>query len=152
MAPTFGVIQPIITALGWLIRRGGLIDTGYLDFDNNWLGKDGIYTAEDFLDSPQKQERILNEYLKSNYTQHKNKGALQYVGTPIQGLVNDFNVTDTGLLAASHREGAGAVNNYLKHLEQNQNGKYYINYEHINNINLRDMFKRIETRLRKFEK
>ncbi len=72
--------------------------------------------------------------------------------TPIQGLVNDFNVTDTGLLAASHREGAGAVNNYLKHLEQNQNGKYYINYEHINNINLRDMFKRIETRLRKFEK
>lgn len=152
MALTFGVIQPIITALGWLIRRGGLIDTGYLDFDNNWLGKDGIYTAEDFLDSPQKQERILNEYLKSNYKQLKNKGALQYIGTPIQGLVNDFNVTDTGLLAASHREGTGAVNNYLKHLEQNQNGKYYINYEHINNINLRDMFKRIETRLRKFEK
>lgn len=45
-----------------------------------------------------------------------NKGALDYLGTPMHGLVNDFDITNTGLLAASHREGAGAVNNYLNNL------------------------------------
>lgn len=52
----------------------------------------------------------------------------------------------------SHREGAGAVNNYLKHLVKNQNERYYIDYDNIADRNTSEMFKRIETRLRKFEK
>jgi len=94
----------------------------------------------------------LDEYLESNYQQLKNKGALNYVGTPIHGLVNDFDITNTGLLAASHREGAGAVNNYLNKLVKNKNGRYYLDYDGISNQDLSAMFRRIETRLRNFEK
>ena len=142
-----------IGALGkYQIRRGGLIDTGYLNQNNQWIGKNGIYSVDDFLSSPEKQEQVLDEYLKSNYNQLKNKGALNYLGVPMQGIIDDFDITDTGLLAASHREGAGAVNNYLNHLVKNSNGRYYINYDDILDKNLSEMFKRIETRLRKFEK
>ena len=142
-----------IGALGkYQIRQPGFIDIGYMDSSGNWTGKNGIYSADDFLNSPQKQEQILDEYLKSNYQQLKNKGALNYVGTPMHGLVNDFDITNTGLLAASHREGAGAVNNYLNNLVKNQNGRYYINYKGIADNRLSEMFKRIETRLRNFEK
>ena len=107
---------------------------------------------DDFLNSPEKQEQVLDEYLKSNYGQLKNKGSLNYLGTPMQGVVNNFDITNTGLLAASHREGAGAVNNYLKHLVKNQNGRYYIDYGNMSDKDLSDMFRRIETRLRNFEK
>lgn len=140
-------------ALGkYQIRRDGFIDMGYLDKNYNWTGKNGISSINDFLTSPEKQEQILDEYLKSNYGQLKNKGSLNYLGAPMQGVVNNFDITNTGLLAASHREGAGAVNNYLNHLVKNQNGRYYMNYDSMSDRNLIEMFKRIETRLRNFEK
>ena len=134
------------------IRRDGLIDIGYVDSNYNWTGKNGVYSINDFLSSPAKQEQILDEYLKSNYKQLKNKGAINYLGIPIQGITANFNITNTGLLAASHREGAGAVNNYLKHLVKNPNERYYIDYNNISDRNMSEMFKRIETRLRNFEK
>ncbi|MBO7097452.1 MAG: hypothetical protein J6W11_02295 [Alphaproteobacteria bacterium] len=61
-------------------------------------------------------------------------------------------MTDIGLLAACHREGAGAVHNYLSHLEKGEDGRYYINYDQISDPKTQEMFKRIETRLRRFEK
>ncbi len=142
-----------IGALGkYQIRRDGLIDAGYINSDNQWLGKNSIYSQDDFFNSPDKQEQVLNDYLKSNYRQLKNKGSLNYVGNQVEGIAGVFNITDTGLLAASHREGAGAVNRYLNNLEKHQNNSYYMNYNKITNPELADMFKRIETRLRKFEK
>ena len=142
-----------IGALGkYQIRRDGLIDAGYLNSDNQWLGKNSIYSQDDFFNNPDKQEQVLNDYLKSNYRQLKNKGSLNYIGNQVEGIAGVFNITDTGLLAASHREGAGAVNRYLNNLEKNQNNSYYMNYNKITNPELTNMFKRIETRLRKFEK
>ena len=142
-----------IGALGkYQIRRDGLIDAGYINSNNQWLGKNAIYSQDDFFNNPDKQEQVLNDYLKSNYRQLRNKGALNYLGNRIEGIAGVFDITDTGLLAASHREGAGAVNRYLNNLEKNQDNNYYMDYNKITNPNLIQMFKRIETRLRKFEK
>ena len=142
-----------IGALGkYQIRAGGLIDTKYLDKNYNWLGKNNINSQDDFFNNHDQQEQILDEYMKSNYGQLKNKGALGYIGSSVQGLVNNFNITDTGLLAASHREGAGAVNQYLNHLEKNPTGQYYMNYDRITQPDMDKRFRRIETRLRIFEK
>ena len=142
-----------IGALGkYQIRRDGLIDAGYINSNNQWLGKNAIYSQDDFFNNPDKQEQVLNDYLKSNYRQLQNKGALNYLGNRVEGIVGVFDITDTGLLAASHREGAGAVNRYLNNLEKNQDNNYYMDYNKITNPNLIQMFKRIETRLRKFEK
>ena len=142
-----------IGALGkYQIRRDGLIDAGYINSNNQWLGKNAIYSQDDFFNNPDKQEQVLNDYLKSNYRQLQNKGALNYLGNRVEGIAGIFDITDTGLLAASHREGAGAVNRYLNNLEKNQDNNYYMNYNKITNPSLIQMFKRIETRLRKFEK
>ena len=142
-----------IGALGkYQIRRDGLIDAGYINSNNQWLGKNAIHSQDDFFNNPDKQEQVLNDYSKSNYRQLQSKGALNYLGNRIEGIAGIFDITDTGLLAASHREGAGAVNRYLNNLEKHQNNSYCMNYNKITNPELADMFKRIETRLRKFEK
>lgn len=142
-----------IGALGrYQIRRGGLIDAGYINQNNQWLGKNGVYSQDDFFNNPDKQEQVLDDFMKSIYGQLKHKGALNYSGSRIHGIVKDFDITDTGLLAASHREGAGAVNRYLNKLEKNQNNIYYMDYDKITDPDIVNMFKRIETRLRKFEK
>ncbi len=140
-------------ALGkYQIRRDGFKDMGYIDQNNQWIGKNNIYSNEDYLNNDQAQEKALDDFMQVKYKQLKNNGSHQYLDYPIKGIVGNFDITDTGLLAASHREGAGAVHNYLSHLEKDQNGHYHIDYDKIQDPKMRAMFKRIETRLRRFAK
>ena len=142
-----------IGALGrYQIRRDGFKDAGYINASNQWAGKNDINSTDDYLNNSAFQEQALDDFMKAKYRQLQNNGSRQYLGHPIKGIVDNFDITDTGLLAASHREGAGAVHNYLSHLEKDENGRYYINYNKISDPRQREMFKRIETRLRKFEK
>lgn len=134
------------------IRRNGFKDTGYIDNKNQWTGKNNIYSITDFLNNPAAQEKFLDEYFQAKYNQLQSNGSLKYLGYPFKGVINSFDITDTGLLAASHREGAGAVHNFLSHLEKDANGRYYLDYNKIQNLKQRDTFKHIETRLREFEK
>ena len=138
-------------ALGkYQIRRDGFKDMGYINQNNQWVGKNNIYSNQDYLNNEQIQEQALDDFMQTKYKQLKNNGSSQYLGYPIKGIVENFDITDTGLLAASHREGAGAVHNYLSHLEKDQDGHYYIDYDKISDPRIREMFKRIETRLRRF--
>ncbi len=140
-------------ALGkYQIRRDGFRDMGYIDQNNQWIGKNNIYSNQDYLNNNQAQEKALDDFMQEKYKQLKNNGSYQYLNYHIKGIVDDFDVTDTGLLAASHREGAGAVHNYLSHLEKDQKGHYHINYDKIQDPKMQAMFKRIETRLRRFAK
>lgn len=134
------------------IRRDGFKDTGYIDNKNQWTGKNNIYSIIDFLNNQNAQEKFLDEYFQVKYRQLQSNGSLKYLGYPFKGVINNFDITDTGLLAASHREGAGAVHNFLSHLEKDSNGRYYLDYDKIQNLKQRDTFKHIETRLREFEK
>lgn len=134
------------------IRRDGFKDTGYIDNKNQWTGKNNIYSIIDFLNNQDAQEKFLDEYFQVKYRQLQSNGSLKYLGYPFKGVINNFDITDTGLLAASHREGAGAVHNFLSHLEKDSNGRYYLDYDKIQNLKQRDTFKHIETRLREFEK
>lgn len=138
-------------ALGkYQIRRDGFKDIGYVNQDNQWVGRNNIYSNQDYLNNEQIQEQALDDFMQAKYKQLRNNGSSQYLGYPIKGIVENFDITDTGLLAASHREGAGAVHNYLSHLEKDQDGHYYIDYDKISDPRIREMFKRIETRLRRF--
>lgn len=142
-----------IGALGrYQIRRDGFKDSGYINANNQWAGKNDINSVDDYLNNSALQEQALDDFMKAKYHQLQNNGSRQYLGYPIKGIVDNFDITDTGLLAASHREGAGAVHNYLSHLEKDENGRYYLNYDKVSDPRQREMFKRIETRLRKFEK
>lgn len=146
-----------IGALGrYQLRGPGLQDIGYVKKDENknyhWLGKNNIYSTNDFLNNPEIQERALDEFMKVQQRYLKHYGSWDYIGTPIDGIEADFNVTDTGLLAAAHRGGYGPVRDYLNALDKNENGQYYMNYNNIKNPETEAMFRAVETRLRKFEK
>ena len=129
-----------------------LEDIGYLNKKHQWTGKNNIYSLDDFLKNQQVQENALNECLRLKDISLKNNGSYNYLGYSIKGIKSDFNISKTGLLAASHRLGAKNVINYLKLLEKDSDGKYYFDYDKIKNEKTKNKYKAIETRLREFEK
>ena len=133
------------------IRKDGLIDTGYLTKDNKWTGKNGIKSIEDFLNNPKVQEKAFDEYMKVQYRYLSHFGETKYVGAEFKGVTSNFKVTDTGLLAAIHRTGIDYMNKFFKNLEKDKDGMYYMDYNKIQNTDLKTKFLWIETRLREFE-
>lgn len=96
-----------------------LVDCGYYKkpckkYNNDWsgefLGKDGIFSIEDFLNKPFVQEKAQIEFKKKQWSYLKSVGADKYVGKTINGYL----ITSSGLLAGAHLKGAGAVIKYLK--------------------------------------
>lgn len=74
---------------------------------------------------------------------------LSLVGANIAGKVANFPITVSGMLAASHKEGGPMTAKYLKSLEKNKEGMYYLPYHKYKGNTLRS-FLAIETRLREF--
>lgn len=74
---------------------------------------------------------------------------LPFLRQMIAGKVTNFPITISGMLAASHKEGGPMTAKYLKSLEKNNEGLYYLPYEKYSGDILRS-FLAIETRLREF--
>ena len=96
-----------------------LIDCGYYKktsrkFNNDWsgefLGKDNIYSIQDFLNNPQAQENAQLSFKKKQWGYLKALGADKYVGKNI----NNIFITSSGLLAGAHLKGAFSVIKYLE--------------------------------------
>ena len=108
---------PRYFALGrYQMLSPALTDTGYLDQSGRWTGKNGIRSYRDFLNSPNIQDKAIQEYQGTLERQLTNAGAMKHVGQKIEGIKADITVTRAALLAAAHRQGAGKVGDYLKHL------------------------------------
>src|SRR5260370_2412382 len=88
-----------------------------MDSRGNWTGKYGVHSAAQFLASPEAQERALTDFLNDTERQLRANGAFDYVGTNIEGRHAHFAITRAGLIAAGHREGAGATIRYLDKVE-----------------------------------
>lgn len=130
-------------------RKPAFQETGYMDKKGNFTGKDGIRSIDDFIQNPEVQEKAVRELLKRNYQYMMRYNVLPLVGSTISGKVKDFKITIPGMLAASHKEGGPMTAKYLKALEKNKNGMYYLPY-HKYKGNLLRGFLAIETRLREF--
>ena len=96
-----------------------LVDSGYYVkpskiYNNDWkgkfLGKDGVYSIEDFLNNPQAQENAQIIFKKKQWSYLKAVGADKYCGQ----IINGYKITPSGLLAGAHLKGAGSVITYLK--------------------------------------
>jgi len=96
-----------------------LVDTGYYikpsrKYNNDWsgkfLGRDGVFSIQDFLNSPKAQENAQIIYKKKQWAYLKAVGADEYTGKVINGYI----ITPSGLLAGAHLKGAGSVIKYLK--------------------------------------
>lgn len=96
-----------------------LIDCGYYKkankkYNNDWsgefLGKDSVCSVKDFLNNPNAQENAQVIFMKKQWKYLKAFGAHRYVGE----IINDYKITESGLLAGAHLKGVGAVIEYLK--------------------------------------
>jgi len=134
-------------ALGrYQIRTAALKDTDYLDKQGHWTGKDGIKSHSDFLKNPSIQTKAINEYRVKIDEQLTTNGSMKHLGKKIDGIKSEIKITHPGLVAASHRQGAQKVRDYLNHLKSHdwksdastfgKNRKAYL---------------RVETRLREYQ-
>ena len=96
-----------------------LVDAGYYrkisrKYNNDWsgdfLGKDGVYSIQDFLMNPKAQENAQIIFKKKQWGYLRAVGATKYLGVSINGIL----ITDSGLLAGAHLKGAGSVIKYLE--------------------------------------
>lgn len=135
-------------ALGkYQMRKGILMDLGYVNGKGEWLGKDGIYSTQDFLSLPKVQEKAARQMMNIFYKQIK--PCLNMVGEEIAGIKAHFDITERGLMAAAHREGHAIVKDYLKLLEKNKEGMYYFPYSKVSG-KVKEKYAAVETRLREF--
>lgn len=72
---------------------------------NNWTGKNGINSADDFKANPGLQETAMYNLTKSNYAVLQNKGVITASTTPSEAA---------GILATSHLLGATAATNWYE--------------------------------------
>ena len=99
--------------------EAALVDAGYYKklskiYNNDWtgefLGKDDVYSIQDFLNKPAAQENAQILFKKKQWGYLKAVGTHNYLGLIINGIV----ITPSGLLAGAHLKGAGSVIKYLK--------------------------------------
>ena len=99
--------------------EAALIDCGYYKkdskiYNNDWsgkfLGKDGIYSINDFLNQPYVQEKAQIEFLRCQWRYLKALGVKKYIGN----LINGYKITNSSTLAGAHLKGASSVLVYLK--------------------------------------
>lgn len=123
-----------------------LEDIKWRDKNGVWSKASGIASDEEFLNNPLAQEIALKEYLARNEKILRYGGFEPPLGQVIRGLEGELTVTENGLAAAMHREGAPAVKRYLKALAS-QN---WISDESQWPEKQRPMIRAIEDRLRDF--
>lgn len=113
------------SALGrYQILRDPLTDAGWLDpRTGSWTARArsaGVASDADFLANPAAQEAALNDVMRRNEEQLAANGAMRFVGQQLPGLRGgSVPITEAGLAAAAHREGARAVRRYLDHRAAN---------------------------------
>ncbi|MDO9709706.1 hypothetical protein [Paracraurococcus lichenis] len=113
------------TALGrYQLLRAPPIDAGWRDrVTGNWTARAhaaGVGRDADFLANPAAQEAAFNDVMRENDRQLRVNGAMRFVVQDLPGLRGEtVPVTEAGLAAATHREGANTVRHYLEHRAAN---------------------------------
>jgi len=97
----------IVNTLGYL---------GKYQFGIGTLALLGRFNADQFLHSPELQERVFDANIARNKWILR-KDLKRFTGTVIQGVL----ITESGILAAAHLAGAGNVKKYLR-----SNGAYQV--------------------------
>lgn len=100
----YGIPPQTLKDLGYVKSLTPLTADG-INNPNNWVGKNGISKASEFLSNPTVQENVMFEYTKNNYALLQNAGLI-HSNTPTDQIA--------GLLSASHVAGAEQAVNWAK--------------------------------------
>lgn len=136
-------------ALGrYQLTTVALKDAGLKDKKTGqWTGKHGVHSDADFLNNPRAQELAAADYHEANIRYLKVNGAWGMKGQTFKGIKAPITITETGLVAAAHRQGAGAVHDYLNHVFTHKRASD----PHTFPRGKSDAYMAIETRLREFQ-
>ncbi len=158
--PPWDARNPGSTAIGrYQILKDAFVDAGLKDASGNWRAGNalGVKTDAEFLASQDAQNKAFDMIMARNDKQLKSNGAYNHIGKDVDGLKDKFKITESGLLAAAHRQGAGAVRDYLVRMRENewnsQKGLDEIQNSDRNPQQIKSMMdahKAIEQRLREF--
>jgi hypothetical protein len=130
------------------MRKPALQDAGMMWADGSWTGKYGINDDVGFLNNPAAQNAALKDLTDKIDGYVKKRGHIGRIGERIDGVLENFKVSQSGLAAAVHKEGIGMVGRYFDWLDQN-GGNSHDNIEVLPQEQ-KDRFKAVETRLRTF--
>ena len=72
--------------------------------------KYGITSLWDYRNSPEKQHALQQDYKKNDWKYIKNLKLDKYIGR----IINDVEITASGLLAGAHLKGVGGLKTYLE--------------------------------------
>lgn len=147
------------------MRVPALQDAGLIDDKGKWTGKYGLDSVEDFLRRPEAQEKAFADFMARTeaYVRHVAPG---YEGRQIDGVRAPFEVTEAGLVAAAHRQGAGFLAPYFEFQKDNnwKSGEFRNIPDRVaaqiaklqdgvaNPQSAEDVLRIIETRLREFSR
>lgn len=143
----YGAVNKRSTDLGrYQMSDLALQDANMKNTTGQWTGKFGVYSNQDFLKNKEAQEQAMDWYTAINAKSMKNHKSYSYIGQEFDGIKERIKISEGGLLAAGHRQGVGAVKNFLKYLKNN-NMKSGSNYPK----DKEEIYKSIETRIRLFK-
>jgi hypothetical protein len=116
----YGLRNPRSGALGrYQFLPNTLLDIGWKDAQGNWTAaaqQAGVRSDADFLANPSAQEAAFSAYLRRTETLIDRNGALAQQGTAIRGMNGqEITLTESGMVAAAHRRGAGTLARYVAH-------------------------------------
>lgn len=116
----YGARNPSSGALGrYQFLPVALQDLGWQDATGRWsalAAQHGVRSEAEFLANPAAQEAAMSAYLARTEVQLDRNGSLARAGASITGLDGGpLRLTESGLVAAAHRRGAGSVARYLAH-------------------------------------
>jgi hypothetical protein len=80
------------------------------DWIGEWTGKNGIYSKDDFLKNSEVQDKAADEWFALLWKRIQRLGLDKYVGQTVDGI----EITESGLIAASHLKGVGALKKFLE--------------------------------------
>lgn len=90
--------------------RAALVDAGNRDRRGRWTGRDGVCSLEDFLNSPEAQEKACRRFKKRQWEQIRALGLHRFAGSNVGGI----DLTVSGLLAGAHLVGPGGLRRFLE--------------------------------------
>jgi hypothetical protein len=116
----YGLRNPSSGALGrYQFLPVALRDIGWMDDSGGWTAAAARHGATDeaaFLASPEAQEAAMTAYLARQETILDRMGMLGAAGTTITALDGQpIALSESALVAAAHRRGAGTLARYLAH-------------------------------------
>lgn len=102
--------------------EAALIDLGYYkhwdknsdktkanDWAGSWIGKAGVNSLSSFLNSPNKQVQIIEEWINLLCKRLRNRGFNEYYGK----IINGIEITESGAIAGAHLVGEGGFGSFL---------------------------------------